>query len=145
MTRGLGLLLALALTGAVSASAGACNQQGDCPAPTAIKAGASCGGDQLQCAYSLTTDDAACTSCTCTEGTWVCPTDFSCGDGAAPSADGGATDDGATEASADDTGTGSDAPSEAAPTDTGTVDAPTEAASTDTGAADAPVDSGGGG
>jgi hypothetical protein len=124
--RGLGLaVVLLGLAGAVSASTGACNQQGDCPAATAIKSGASCSDDQLQCPYSLSAGEAPCTSCTCTAGAWACPSDFTCGDGGTPpTSDGGPPD--MSEAAADDTGTG-DAPSEAAPTDGGAADAPADA------------------
>lgn len=142
---GLRLVLLLFVLGAfASASTGACNAQGDCPAPTAIKAGASCTDDQLQCAYALSADEAPCTSCTCTGGSWVCPTNFTCGDGGGPSSDGAPPQDGALEAASDDTGPG-DAPNEAATIDTGNVDAPSEAAPNDSGVAEASLDGGGAG
>jgi hypothetical protein len=142
----------LAFGAAVSASTGACNQQGDCPAPTAIQAGASCADDQLQCAYSLSADQAPCTSCTCAGGSWVCPSNFTCGDGGGPGGDGAPPEDGAVEATPNDTGSDDapseatmiDAPSEAALVDAANVDGPSEAAVIDAGA-DASLDGGGAG
>jgi hypothetical protein len=90
------VFLAFAFALAISAPM-ACNQSetADCPTGT-IQPGGSCSDDQLQCAYSLSTPSAACdgtstvipSSCTCTSGSWACPSPFECGDS-------GTTEDGA--------------------------------------------------
>jgi hypothetical protein len=82
---------------------GACNTGlGDCPAKETIQPGGSCSDNLLQCPYDLMTASFACdgtstvinTSCTCTKGTWSCPSPAAC-DGGAMGADGsGGGDDG---------------------------------------------------
>ena len=62
----------------------------DCPDKAMVVAGGSCSDNHLQCAYDLMTPAAECdgtntvieTSCTCTDGTWVCPDPFACDSGA---------------------------------------------------------------
>jgi hypothetical protein len=109
VSRGGLLATSVALLLAVAGTIAACNaSQGDCPGKGTIGPGASCSADQLQCAYDLATPAAACdgtttvipSSCTCTEGSWVCPSAFDCDAG---SVDGGATEDG-SQADADATG-----------------------------------------
>jgi hypothetical protein len=124
--KGPGLLLVLlALAGAISASTGACNDQGACPAKAAVMPGGACSGDQLQCPFDLTTESAACdstttviaSSCTCTQGAWACPSPFNCDGGAPATEDGAAPADGAA-----------DGASEAETVDAGAADALVEAA-----------------
>lgn len=90
----------------VFGAVGACNSgTGDCPRKAAVVAGASCSDEHLQCAYDLTTPAAECdgtstviaTSCTCTDGTWSCPSATECESGAS-------ADDGGAEASPDEAG-----------------------------------------
>lgn len=98
------VIASLSLLGAVGVGV-ACNSgTGDCPDKTAIVEGASCSDEHLQCAYDRTTPAVACdgthtviaTSCTCTDGTWSCPSDVECDSGA--SADEGDAEAGDTEA-----------------------------------------------
>ena len=66
----------------------ACNDVGDCPAPSTITPGGSCGGDNLECPYTLETPSPVCdgthvegglaTSCVCQKGSWSCPSPASC-------------------------------------------------------------------
>ena len=104
---GVGILIALGAVGAVSA----CNSgTGDCPDKIAIVEGASCSDEHLQCAYDLMTPAVACdgthtviaTSCTCTDGTWSCPSAVECDSGAS-------ADDGGVEASDTEAGESPDA------------------------------------
>ena len=69
----------------------ACNTgNGTCPDKAAVVAGGSCSDKALQCAFDLTTPAVACdgtstvieTSCTCTDGTWACPSAVECDAGA---------------------------------------------------------------
>jgi hypothetical protein len=66
------------LAGAVALLA-ACNSGlGDCPARSSIKPGAACSDDMLQCPYEIPVsgcDGGVASSCTCTNGTWTCPSD----------------------------------------------------------------------
>jgi hypothetical protein len=111
------LVLPLVLAAGVLAAIAACNQQGNCPAKGSIQPGAACNEYQLQCEYDLATASPACdgtttvipSSCTCTDGAWVCPSAFDCDSGAAPSEDASASADGASEAAVADTGAGVDA------------------------------------
>jgi hypothetical protein len=90
--------------GVVSAM-GACNGQGDCPAKGTIVPGASCSGDQLQCAYDVATSSPACdgattaiaSSCTCSNGAWACPPAFDCDSGSAGTGDGSSPGDDGSE------------------------------------------------
>ena len=109
-------LAPLALVGAAFLALGACNSgMSDCPAKEAIQPGAACSDDDLQCAYDLSTPAPACdgtttvlaTSCTCTKGTWSCPSAVAC-----PSGDDGAAGDDAADSS-----TGDDASDAAPPSD----------------------------
>jgi hypothetical protein len=92
----------------------ACNNVGDCPAPSAITPGGSCSGDTLECPYNLATPSPACdgttvegglaTSCICDDGKWSCPSPVSCdastGDDAGDATTGGdAAGNDASEAS----------------------------------------------
>jgi hypothetical protein len=123
------LVAALGVVGAVAVASltaftavTACNNgTGSCPDKAAVVPGASCSDDNLQCAFDLTTPAVACdgtsttieTSCTCTDGTWACPSAVECDSGAveeeageeAGSEEAGeeaSTDDGGTEASTED-------------------------------------------
>ena len=118
------LVVSLGIVGAVAvaslatfSSVTACNHgNGTCPDKAAVVPGASCSDETLQCAFDLTTPAVACdgtstvieTSCTCTDGTWACPSAVECDGGAAESEAGeeageeAGTDDGGTEASTDD-------------------------------------------
>ena len=95
----------------------ACNDLGTCPAAAAVTPDAACSNEQLQCEYDLATPSPSCngtttvipSSCTCTDGAWVCPSAFDCDSGAAPSEDASASADGASEAAVADTGAGVDA------------------------------------
>jgi hypothetical protein len=81
----------------------ACNDVGDCPAPSAIVPGGSCSGDSLECSYSLeslspacdgtTVDGGIATSCVCTKGSWSCPSPVSCPGAQEDAGDGGGTDE----------------------------------------------------
>jgi hypothetical protein len=95
---------------AIAASAvgvAACNDVGNCPAPSAIVPGGSCSGDNLECPFTLETPSPACdgttvegglpTSCTCQGGHWSCPSPVSC-DAEAP--DGSTFDDGSSDGDA---------------------------------------------
>jgi hypothetical protein len=72
---------------------GGCNNVGSCPAPSAIQAGGSCSGDNLECPYTLETLSPVCdgttiegglaTSCVCQGGSWSCPSVVSCDGGEA--------------------------------------------------------------
>jgi hypothetical protein len=107
------LFVAAAAATALAATA-ACNSLGDCPAAAEVVPGGTCSGDQLQCAYTLSTQTAACdgvmttvaTSCTCSGGSWVCPTGF---------CDATTTDAGASEGGATDGVAPSDGASDAGP------------------------------
>jgi hypothetical protein len=88
-------LFGVVAAAALLATAGACNTGlGDCPAKASIQPGGSCNDDLLQCPYDLMTPSFACdgtstvinTSCTCTKGTWSCPSPAAC-DGSAMGAD----------------------------------------------------------
>lgn len=79
----------IALIVATALSLLACNDVGDCPAPSDIVPGGSCSGDSLSCPYVLETLDPACnggmmldggieTSCVCTQGSWSCPQPVTC-------------------------------------------------------------------
>jgi hypothetical protein len=91
---------------AAAASLAACNDVGDCPAPTAIAPGGSCSGDNLECPFTLQTPSPACdgttvqggvqTSCVCTGGTWSCPEPVSCEGG--PTGDDGPSSEDASDA-----------------------------------------------
>jgi len=126
------LVAALGVVGAVAVASltafttvTACNNgTGTCPDKAGIVPGASCSDDTLQCAFDLMTPAVACdgttttieTSCTCTDGTWACPSAVECDSGAAEEAgeeageeeageeagEEASTDDGGTEASTDD-------------------------------------------
>ena len=122
------LLLGLGVAGAVLVAflgtfttVTACNGgSGSCPDKAGVVPGDSCSHDKLQCAYDLMTPAVACdgttttieTSCTCTDGTWACPSAVECDSGAAEEAgeeagseeagEEASTDDGGTEASAED-------------------------------------------
>jgi len=103
---------------------GACNNgTGDCPGKESVHPGAACSDDTLQCAYDLSTPSPACdgttttitSSCTCTKGTWLCPSAVDCGgstDNDASATDESATDDGSggAEGSPDDGGGGDSQP-----------------------------------
>jgi hypothetical protein len=101
-------LRAATLAVSIAALTGACNNVGDCPAPSSIAPGGACSGDNLECPYVLQTPSPACdgtdvagglaTSCTCTGGTWACPSPVSCDTGGAGD-DGGGGD---AEMGADD-------------------------------------------
>jgi len=77
----------LPLCAVIAVAIAACNNVGSCP--SSITPGGSCSGDKLTCPYTITSQSSSATcqpfndggpvatSCTCTEGTWVCP---SCGD-----------------------------------------------------------------
>lgn len=78
------LAFVLACAALLAAPLAACNDVGDCPASSQIKPGGSCSGDQLECPYTLqnapspacdgtTVEGGLQTSCTCTNGTWSCP------------------------------------------------------------------------
>jgi hypothetical protein len=83
----------LPLCAVIAVAIAACNNVGSCP--SRITPGGSCSGDNLTCLYTITSQSSSATcqpfndggpvatSCTCTSGTWVCP---SCGD------DGGGAD-----------------------------------------------------
>ncbi len=78
---------------------GGCNDVGSCPAPETIMPGGTCSGDSLECAYNLPSPSPACdgtnttipTACTCTKGTWSCPSPIDCEGG---TGDDGGGDDG---------------------------------------------------
>jgi hypothetical protein len=102
----------------MAATSGCNNGTGDCPPKGSIQPGAACSDDTLQCAYDLSTPSPACdgttttiaSSCTCTKGTWVCPSAVACagGDGSTDN-DASATDESATDESAtDDASAGSE-------------------------------------
>jgi hypothetical protein len=66
---------------------GACNDgTGNCPGTGTIVPGAACDDDTLQCPFVLATPSPACdgtsaiipSSCTCTSGTWSCPSPVQC-------------------------------------------------------------------
>lgn len=91
---------------AIAVALAACNNVGDCPAKGTITNGGSCSGDSLTCPYTLTSSQSTAaspitcdTSCTCTQGSWVCPDPTTClppaagDDGGATGDDGGATGD----------------------------------------------------
>jgi hypothetical protein len=90
------------LVAALVAALGGCNSgTGDCPPKASIQPGGSCSDDDLQCPYDLSTPSPACdgttttipSSCTCTDGTWACPSPVVCGGGdAAATGDGGEGD-----------------------------------------------------
>ena len=81
---------------AAALAAVSCTDVGTCPSPASIVPGGSCSGDSLQCAYFLASPSPACdgssvdggisTSCTCTDGSWVCPSAVQC---SAPGGDDG--------------------------------------------------------
>jgi hypothetical protein len=107
----------------------ACNSGGgSCPDKAGVVPGGSCSDDKLQCAFDLMTPAVACdgttatieTSCTCTDGTWACPSAVECDSGTAEEAgeeagsdeagsDEASTDDGGTEASTEDAADAGDA------------------------------------
>jgi hypothetical protein len=89
----------------------ACNSGNTtCPDKTAVVAGGACSDENLQCAYDLSTPAVACdgtsaiieTSCTCTDGTWACPSAVECDAGAADPGEAG--DEAGDEAAAGDGG-----------------------------------------
>ena len=105
-------LFAAVVAAALAAFAG-CNSLADCPAAAEVVPGGACSGNDLQCAYTLSTQTAACTgmtttvatSCTCTDGAWVCPTGF-----CDASTEGGSSDSGVSDGAAQSDG-GTDATS----------------------------------
>jgi hypothetical protein len=112
----------LAWAALLAAPLAACNDVGDCPASSQIEPGGSCSGDQLECPYTLqNAPSPACdgtmvdgglqTSCTCTNGTWSCPSvtcdasigdDAGQGDGTTPSEAGDASPSEASSEAASD-------------------------------------------
>jgi hypothetical protein len=107
----------IALVWCLVAALGACNSgTGDCPQKQSIQPGAPCSDDNLQCAYDLDTPSPACdgttttiaSSCTCTKGTWSCPSAVDCGGDGSVGNDGSANDGGpdGAEGSTDDGGAG---------------------------------------
>jgi len=83
----------------------ACNEMDDCPAAAAVVPDAACSSNSLQCAYSFQSLSVACdgtsttymSSCTCTSGTWACPSAVSCpGVSADAGVDAGSTPDAST-------------------------------------------------
>ena len=105
------LLLPVALLCGIAGfvALGACNSGNKaCPAKESITPGGSCNDEHQQCAYALTTLNAACdgtstaieTSCTCTNGVWACPETFAC-DAAADAAPDGGEDADAAEPESD--------------------------------------------
>jgi hypothetical protein len=88
MNLGRHLGVRIALIAATALSLSACNDVGDCPAPSEIVPGGSCSGDSLSCPYVLESLDPACngtmvdggieTSCVCTQGSWSCPQPVIC-------------------------------------------------------------------
>jgi hypothetical protein len=92
-----------------------------CPAPTTLTNGdkaVSCSNEALQCPYTFKytacdgTKTTAPSSCTCTNGTWVCPSGPECDSGPPPDDSGDGGDDAADSTPADD----ADAPTDAADT-----------------------------
>ena len=112
------LTLGIVATAAVASltaftSVTACNSGNTtCPDKTAVVAGGSCSDENLQCAFDLTTPAVACdgtsavieTSCTCTDGTWACPSAVECDAGADPAEAGEEAGDDAGEEAGDDAG-----------------------------------------
>jgi hypothetical protein len=102
------LLVGLGVAIAAAGPTAGCNDVGDCPAATAIVPGGSCSGDNLECPFTLQSPSPACdgtmvqggvaTSCTCTAGTWSCPSPVSCEGG--PTGDDGPSGGDASDAAA---------------------------------------------
>jgi hypothetical protein len=107
VTKLLLLAAALGVTGAIAlATTTGCNTgSGACPNVEQVVPGGACTEEELQCGFTLTTPNAACdgtsstydTSCTCTNGLWVCPDPIACEGGADQSDQGSAADEGGAE------------------------------------------------
>jgi hypothetical protein len=135
----------LPLCAVIAVAITACNNVGSCP--SSITPGGSCSGDNLSCPYTITSQSSSstcqpfndggpvATSCTCTKGTWVCP---SCGDDG-----GGGGADATVEVGGDvqAEGSGDEGGGDAAVSETG-PDAPAESSAEASTSTDSATDGG---